>query len=190
MASSKTSPKKRTTKKTLKGSGGLKGSNKLSWKKMALFAIPVALIGGFLVFRSNAASGQYPYFRGMTNSSVSGGKLVRKDDGTTFREVSWNNSVGATMTRTEFINSKLLCAHYLGASNSNGNQGSAQVRLRLVDNLGGIFESSVKTLKTTSGYFCIDTADAKSLGRYGTKIYVDVVVYGTVASIDTFYGTW
>ncbi len=112
MARAKTSPKKRTTKKTLKGSGGLKTTNKLSWKKLALLILPIAHIGGFFVYKSNAATGSYTFVR--YGSQMSGGNLYTKSNGTSYRHITGTQKITTFVSNTEF-KSRQFGAHYIDA---------------------------------------------------------------------------
>ncbi len=114
---SKTATKKKSSSKSVQGSGGLK-SKKFNWKTMILLVLPIALIGGFFVFKSNAATGTVWNVKKNNPNPVSnwGGKFP-KDDGSQ----GWDGGAGnwikirATFTSAN-INNKTYCAEgkYIG----------------------------------------------------------------------------
>lgn len=79
MAFLKRYAKNKLKRQPTKGSRGLKNAKKLSWKKLAMIVLPIALIGGFLVYKSNASS-NYTFVRNYADL-IGGDSVEKKADG-------------------------------------------------------------------------------------------------------------
>lgn len=113
MARTKTTSKKQTNRKVVKGSGGLKSTNKLSWGKLALFALPIALIGGFFVYRSYAGSG-FAFERFPDQMSYAYGNQYpnEKIDGVNYKFLVGESSINTLVSNADTSNSSKICASY------------------------------------------------------------------------------
>lgn len=114
---SKSATKKKSNLKSVKGSGGLK-SRKFNWKTMILLILPIALIGGFFVYKSNAATGTIWNVKTHNPNPISNyGGTFPKADGSKGWEGGAGNwiKIHAVFT-TANINNKTYCAegNYIG----------------------------------------------------------------------------
>lgn len=113
---SKTTTKPRTAKKTVKGSSSLK-TNKFNFKLLALFILPVAIIGGFFVFKSNAAREQWiPGGSQAAYGSISksGGTYGTKGNGEKYWNASTTSASSITLNLTRIFANSEYCVEYDG----------------------------------------------------------------------------
>ena len=170
------------------GSGGIKGKSKwMNWKVMTVLVLLVAAVGGFYVFKSNAATGNYTFVH--NTSQMSGGKLVTKSNGTSYRALDCSGSgrscsPGATnqlytlVSRSEMVNTGRICTHYIGATGFINIRHSSGKQVTAVAN-------------GSSGNLCMSVSSSM---RSEGAIYVSVLSDGNPSSapsnaqIDTIYG--
>lgn len=192
MPKTKASPKKGTTKKTLKGSGGLKSTNKLSWKKLALFAVPIALIGGFFVYRSYAA-GDYTFIH--YAEQMDSGRLVTKSGAPSTKYLflqkgdsdGFLRGTGTWVSNNEAASSTRYCAHYVDGKGGSVNMGITYTLPN--GSSSSWYTGPSKKLTGGSGYVCHDINHNIGIPNYAfvqlsrSNSDPDAYIY-----IDTIYG--
>jgi hypothetical protein len=98
-------PKKQTktkpTKRVVSGTGGLKNKKKFNWKKLLPIVLPIAIIGGFFVYRSFALTYERVFDVNAKDPRMEGGILQPKQDGVYSRYIdnnlANNSPTGETM---------------------------------------------------------------------------------------------
>lgn len=114
---SKISLPKRANPKLIKGSSGFKVAKKFSWKKAALFIIPIAIIGGFFVFKSSAYTEEWIPGGQQGSSgtlSTSGGSYKVKSNGTRYWYSGVSSQSSITLTTNRLYPSSVYCVEWDG----------------------------------------------------------------------------
>ena len=133
MAQKKTTKKataKRTTTKrpatkqssTVKGSSNLKTKPKwMNWKVIVPLIVVVAGVGGYYYVKQSEAS-KYTFIRNARQ--MSGGQLVRKSNGATFRVARSNQEIATLASRQDLFNpyaTRRVCALVKNTSSRSNN---------------------------------------------------------------------
>lgn len=175
----KKTTKSRKNRRTAKGPSAIK-SNKFNIKFLALFILPVAIIGGFFVYRAKASTGNYTFVRYATE--MTGGTLVPKEGGSGYRSISLSTGSADTwITLDEFKNSTRFCTHYLGG------KGQLLLYVRAANEPNSYITKETKYISNSSGNLCADKPYNNGSYTTPTAASIEVVSFDT-ANIDTIYG--
>lgn len=166
------STKNKTDKKKI---GVLKKQNKwLNWKLAGVMIIGIAAVGAYQVFRSYAAVpvGRVSFSHGP--NQMSGGTLVSKTNGTSYRNVKLGEAAVTWLSSNEVSNGTVavtvICGQYLGGFYGQVRITASPSGLSAVQNSGG-----------SAGSVCI-VNNAGTLGNT-TQVTVKPISMGSSKSV-------